>query len=76
MNGKPLSVQDILSVFPTIDGSHETPAHYVVVQLMTAEGLVVLKTPLTVAQNLGDELSRATQHRRGSWSPDYRRAEA
>ncbi len=74
-NGKPLPVQDVLSVFAGVDRSHRATRDYVVVELLTSEGLLVLKTPQSLAQNLAKELSRATSEINATtWVPDYRAA--
>jgi len=74
INGKPLPVQDVLSVFPGVDQSQRISSDYVVVELLTSEGLLVLKTPKSLARNLADGLSRAAEERRAAWVPDYRAA--
>ena len=74
-NGKPLPVHDVLSVFPGVDRSRRIPNDYVVVELLTSEGLLVLKTPQPLALNLAEGLSRATKEVNARWVPDYRAAE-
>ena len=72
-NGELLPVHDVLSVsFTSDDASHENRTEYVVVELLTDEGLLALKTSRTLARNLADELSRAAEHQKTKWTPDYR----
>ncbi len=73
-NGNPLLVQDILSVFESIDRSHRLPAAHIAVQLLTSDGVLALKIPRTLTQNLAEELARAAVGR-GAWVPDYCSAE-
>ena len=71
-NGEQLPVHDVLRVFTSDDSSHQNRTEYVGVELRTGEGLLVLKTPRTLARNLADELWRATEQRNTKWAPDYR----
>ena len=72
-NREPLPIHDVLSVFfASDDASHENRTEYVVVELLTGEGLLALKTSRTLARNLADELSRAAEQRKTKWAPDYR----
>jgi hypothetical protein len=54
---KPLLVQDILSVFPGDDGTRSGPFSHVLIHLLTADGLLVLKTPKSMARELAENLS-------------------
>jgi len=74
-NGKPLPVQHILSVYPGVDRSHSTPSDYILVELQTARGLLVLKTPQPLAQSLAEGLSRAAEGASARWVPEYRAAD-
>ena len=71
LNATPVLVQDVLSVFESTDSSHQLPAEYIVVQLLTADGVLALRAPRTLAQNLAKELSRAAEQPRSRWAPDY-----
>ena len=74
-DGELLPVHDVLSVFTYDDDSHANRTEYIVIELLTAEGLLVLKTPRTLARNLADELSRSTEQPNARWAPDYRTSE-
>ena len=55
---KPLPVQDVLSVFTDIDPSGSSPTTHVLIELLTSDGLLILKVPTPMARELGDNLSR------------------
>ena len=57
----PLTVQDILSVFADFDRSSKIPTAQILVELLTADGLLILKMPTLMARELMDSLSRASE---------------
>jgi hypothetical protein len=57
---RPLQVQDVLSVFTDSDRSASVPTAHVLIQLLTADGLLILKAPKLMARELGESLSRAS----------------
>jgi hypothetical protein len=58
-----LTVQDVLSVFSDIDRSGKLPAAQILVELLTADGLLILKFPTLMAMELMESLSRASEER-------------
>lgn len=71
-NGEPLAVHDVLSVFTSEQDSGGNGASHIVIQLLTAEGLLVLKTTRAIAHDLAQALARASQQGNAGWTPDYR----
>ncbi len=57
---KPLSVQDVLSVFADDDKSGSSPTTHVLIELLTSDGLLILQIPKPLAQELGESLSRTS----------------
>jgi len=57
---KPQAVQDVLSVFSDIDRSRTATVPHVLVELLTADGLLILKFPTLMARELMEALSRAS----------------
>lgn len=57
---RPLPVQDVLSVFTDIDRSASVPSAHVLIELLTSDGLLILKAPKLMARELGESLSRAS----------------
>ena len=57
---KPLPVQDVLRVFMDIDPSGSSPTFDVLIELLTSDGLLILKVPTPMARELGDSLSRTS----------------
>jgi hypothetical protein len=55
---KPLSVQDVLSVFSDVDPSGSSPTTHVLIEVLTSDGLMVLQLPKPMARELGESLSR------------------
>ena len=55
-----LAVQDILSVFADLDRTAKVPTTQVLVELLTADGLLILKMPPLMAKELMESLSRAS----------------
>lgn len=60
-----LAVQDILSVFADLDRTGKVPAQQVLVELLTADGLLILKMPPLMAKELMESLSRASEEEHG-----------
>ena len=56
---KPLPVQDILSVFMDVSPAVSFCDH-VLVELLTAEGLLILRVPQPMARELSESLLRAS----------------
>ena len=59
--GKPLAVQDVFSVFSDIDPASSPPATYVLIELLTSDGLLILQVPKPMARELGDSLLRISR---------------
>ena len=57
----PLAVQDILSVFSDFDLSNKVPTPQILVELLTADGLLILKMPTLMARELMESLDRASE---------------
>jgi hypothetical protein len=74
----PLPVSDVLSVFPDVDRSHRLESHYLLVELLTSEGLLVLKLPQPMARELTESLMQASPvvERDCAWVPEYRSSAA
>jgi len=56
-----LTVQDVLSVFSDLDRSERAPVRLVLVELLTADGLLILKMPPLIARELMESLARAAE---------------
>jgi hypothetical protein len=69
---KPLPVQDVLGVFTDFDRSQRLAAPYVHIQLLTSEGLLVLKVPQPMARELTESLAQASLVEGTAWVPEYR----
>ena len=72
INVNPLAVQDVLSVFADVDRSQRLAAPYVHIELLTSEGLLVLKLPQPMATELTESLSQASLAEGVTWVPEYR----
>lgn len=74
----PLPVSDVLSVFPDVDRSHRLASHYLLVELLTSEGLLVLKLPQPMARELTESLMQASPVVGSdcAWVPEYRSSPA
>jgi len=74
----PLPVSDVLSVFPDVDRSHALASHYLLVELLTSEGLLVLKLPQPMARELTESLMQASPVVGSdcAWVPEYRSSAA
>jgi hypothetical protein len=74
INVRPLPVKDVLSVFPDVDRSQRLASHYLLVQLLTSEGLLVLKLPQPMARELTESLMQASPLVESdcTWVPEYR----
>ena len=68
----PLPVQDVLSVFADVDRSRRVTAPYILIELLTSEGLLVLKVPQPMARELTESLSQASEDEGVAWVPEYR----
>ena len=55
---KPLAVQDVFNVFRDIDPTNSLPTTHVLIELLTSDGLLILKVPKPMARELGESLSR------------------
>jgi len=56
---RPLMVQDVLSVFSESDRSDRLPAEEIYVELLTSDGLTILRMHALMASELMESLSRA-----------------
>jgi hypothetical protein len=78
INVRPLPVKDVLSVFPDVDRSRRLASNYLLVQLLTSEGLLVLKLPQPMARELTESLMQAAPvvESECTWVPEYRSSAA